>query len=385
MSHGTGSYYVVVSPGELRRRALAEQRRRCSVLSEQLAGAHAEATALGVEVPAETRAPTGDELEQWTSHATALAAQVTMVQTAIQQAQRATWAEEISKHLTGIVRGIALEIRPAEPSRGDAPHQAAATSPVDELKSSLEVALSQAAFISDTQSRSRLVTIAEEALRLLSNDLASAQGRLAILRTEVHKNLAEQARHEKLRSKVQELLVDASGLPPATLARIAAMASSVRTAADLPAIQARIDVERKRAVAEEDRRVAIREVAAALVRMGYEIGEEFTDALAAGRTMIEPPSLPGYGIELDLQDGRGRLLTETIALTADTADDLAAQAAGCTAVDQLSAELAGAGVRLDRYHTATPGQMPMQREISEEVRSREVARRRRRTVQERHL
>jgi hypothetical protein len=236
MSHGTGSYYVVVSPEELRRRAVAEQRRRCGVLSEQLAGVLAEATALGAEVAAESRTPSGDDLERWTAHTTALAAQVTVARAAIQQARRATWAAEISKHPAGIAGGIALDIRPAESARGSAPQQTA--SPVDELKSSLEVALSQATFITDARSRSRLVTIAEDALRLLSDDLTASRGRLAILRTQVHKTLAEQARQEKFQVKVQELLIDASGLPSAANARISAMASSARTAADLPAIQA---------------------------------------------------------------------------------------------------------------------------------------------------
>lgn len=388
MSHGTGSYYVVVSSEELRRRAVAEQRRRCGVLNEQLAGVRAEAIALGAAVPAESEAPNGDDLERWTAHVTALAAELTVGQAAIQQAQRATWAAEISRHLTGIAGGqITLDIRPSESGRGDTPQQRLSSSPADELRSSLEVALSQAAFITDTASRSRLVAIAEDAIRLLRDNPTAARGRLAILRTEVHKNLVEQARQEKFQTKLKQLLIIASGLPSAANARISAMASSARTAADLPAIHAAIDDERKRAAAQEDRRIAIREVTAALTRMGYELGEEFADALAAGRTLVEPPTLPGYGIEIDLQDGRGRLLTETIALTADTSGDLDAQAAGCAAVDQLSTELAAAGVRLDRYHTAVPGQMPMQREVKEEVRVQDADRRRRRGVrqQERHL
>ncbi|MEP9385498.1 hypothetical protein [Nocardioides sp. KR10-350] len=387
MSHGTGSYFVVVSPEELRRRALTEQRRRCSALGERLARAKAEAAALGAPVPAELRAPVTDDLEEWTAHASHLAAQVSIAQAAVQHAQRVTWVEEISNHLAGIAAGITLDIRPAESAGDHASSQVGAfASPADELKSSLEAALAQAAFITDAQCRSRLVTIAEDALRLLATDLRAARGRLAILRTEIHRDLAEQARREKLEAKVQELLFDASGLPSEASSRVAAMAASARTPADLAAIQAAIDSERKLDMAQEDRRVAIRELTAALTRMGYEIGEEFEDALTSGRTIIEPPDLPGYGIELQLQDGRRRLLTETIALTADTRGDLDAQAAGCDVVDQLSAELAAAGVRLDRYYTARPGQMPMQREVRKEVNAREAARRRRRPLQqERHL
>lgn len=379
MSHGTGSYYVVVSPEEQRRRAVAEHRRRCDSLASQLAGVLAECAALGLSLTAAPSTPAGDDLERLRTHESALASKLATARDHVTSIRRQVWATEMSRHLSTVAGGINLDIRPGQP-RQTTKAPTAVDTELHDLRSSLEHALARSATIEDTTSRKRLSTIAEAALRALPDEVRVARGHLAILRTELHQVLNAQADLHRIRRQAEELSLTAAGLPHDGGETLRALIAEARTDADLALARKELAKAQAQAVAEADRRFVVEQAARALTRLGYDIGQEFVDVALAGRAVVEPPTLPGYGIELDFQEGRGRLLTETIAFTQDEGQDLTAQQAGCATVDDLGRELATSGVRLDRYHTASPGEMPMQRLTRETVQEQATGRRRRTTA-----
>jgi hypothetical protein len=359
VSHATGSSYVVVSAEEIRRRALAEVRTRCGAVRDQILAVQAEAKQLGGSVDGLRPEPRGEDLQLWQAHEAALSRLLTRSREELASARQHVWAEEISRQVGLDEGGISLEIGLGSPRperrRTDADGH------VESLRVSLEHALSVAARIENDTERRRLTELARSTSSLATTDPTMASAHLSRLRTEVDEALRDQDTAARIRRRADELALAAAGIPGDEAAAFAVSVRGMKSSSALDAAESQLAELRQRANAEEDRRYVVEQTAAALRRLGYEVGEEFVASALSGRTLVRPPTLPGYGIELDFQPGQSRLLTETVALDADDSGDVAAQKAGCAAVDALDHELAGAGVQLRRDHTLPPGEVRMQR------------------------
>jgi hypothetical protein len=370
VSQGTGSSYRVVSAEELARRALAASRARCGALEERLTLARAEAAALGARALDTVDQPRGNSLEAWEAYERVLAGDVDRSQSLVEVSRRAMWADQMSAQLQTFSLDVHFDLggdpTPDVGPASEAAEQSVADDARTKVQNSLEHALRVASGIDDVAAREQAVSSAREILAGLADDPAGARARLSLLRSGIEAALAEQELGHHIRRQAEALAVEAAGIvgiEPQDLQALQELAASVRSAHDLDLARSRVDVVRAETTAELDRRFVIDQTAKALARMGYVVGEEFVTSALNGRAVVQPPGLPGHGLELDFERTRPWIITETVSVTGHEADvrsdDSAAVAQACDDVDALAATLAGAGVALTRSHTLDFGEVPV--------------------------
>lgn len=165
---------------------------------------------------------------------------------------------------------------------------------------------------------------------------------------------------ERTQARADLLAIDAASIDDPEAQDLAEFISNTGATADLDDLEARVAEFRERSEAEEDRRFVIDRAREALRDLGYTVGEEFVEAALRGPVVVAAPSSPGVGIELDFQPGRSSLVTETVALTPDV-DDLVAAQAGCAVMDALDEALKASGVEVVVESETPPGAHPLKR------------------------
>ena len=338
MSHGTGSGYAVVSQVELNRRCVEAARLRCISCVARL----------GVVSPGTPVAspPTSISVTAWEAYEADLREQLERAFAEIEAAAFRTRAAEVTE--------IVPIWRPDDSWIDDAevvPDGAAE----ERVRGSLICALELVARVEDPAHRRRLATLADRALRVLEEDRATARGHLNVIRAEAQASLRLQASRTILAKRVEAARHDYADVLGERADVLRQDLEHVIGQQDLDAIEAELTQIRDAATAEADRRFVIEQAAAALRELGYDIGEEFVPSAMESRTVVRTPDLPGYGVELDFQKKRRRLVTEVVAYTADRRGDVAAEEAVCEHLDALAATL-GDAVVLTREQTVEPGE-----------------------------
>lgn len=344
MSHGTGSGYAVVSQMELHRRCVAAARLRCVSLSARLQSVLSQ---IGQRAHA-TEAPASISLAAWERHEADLREQLERAFAEIETAAFRTQVAEV----TAIVPnwqpvGGWFDYGPLDEQVDDEAEE--------RVRLSIIRSLELVARMDDPVHRQRLATLADRALRVLEEDRAAARGHLNVIRAEAQASLRLQSARTVLVKRVEAARHDYADVVGERAEVLRDELQHVVGQADLDAIEAELTQIRDVATAEADRRYVIEQAAAALRDLGYEIGEEFVPSALEQRTVVRSPDLPGYGVELDFQKRRRRLVTEVVAYTADRRGDVAAEEAFCEHLDALADKL-GDVVALTREQTIEPGE-----------------------------
>lgn len=343
MSHGTGSGYAVVSQVELNRRCVEAARLRCVSLAARLRSVAAQGgTKALVAEP-----PSSISVSAWERYEADLRRQL---ERAFDDIDRAAYQDRAAE-----VRQIVPSF---EPVGGTLEYSEAADEVDDEaaerVRLSIHRALEMVARMEDPAHRQRLATLADRALRLLEEDRSAARGHLNVIRAEAQASLRLVAARRILAQRVEAARHDYADVVGDRADVLRSNLDHVVDQVDLDALEAELTGLRDAATAEADRRYVIEQAAEALRDLGYEIGEEFVPGALAQRTVVRTPDLPGYGIELDFQRKRRRLVTEVVAYTADRRGDVAAEEAFCEHLDALAEKL-GDAVALTREQTIEPG------------------------------
>ncbi|WP_125567822.1 hypothetical protein [Nocardioides baekrokdamisoli] len=346
MSHGTGSGYAVVSQVELNRRCVESARLRCVSLTARLLSV---ASQTGQRI-AVAQTPTSPSVTVWARYEAELRAQLERAFAQIEQgASQARQAEVIA---------VVPNWQPAADWVGES-----AEEPADDLadgeaeervRASIGRALDLVARVEDPAHRRRLATLADRALRVLDEDRAQARGHLNTIRSEAQASLRLQSARTLLAKRAEAARHDYADVGGERAQVLRDGLQHVVGQADLDAIEAELTQIRDAATAEADRRYVIEQAAEALRDLGYQIGDEFVPSALEQRTVVRTPNLPGYGVELDFQKKRRRLVTEVVAYTADRRGDLAAEEAFCEHLEALAEKL-GDAVALTREQTIEPG------------------------------
>ena len=359
MSHGTGSGYAVVSQVELHRRCVAAARLRCVSLTARLQSVLSQ---IG-QRPHAAEAPASISIAAWERYETDLREQLERAFAEIETAAFRTQVAEV----TAIVpswqpTGGWVEYGPLDEQVDDEAEE--------RVRLSISRALELVARMDDPAHRQRLATLADRALRVLDEDRAAARGHLNTIRSEAQASLRLQSartilvkRAEAARHDYADVLGERAEVLREELQRVVGQA-------DLDAIESELTQIRDAATAEADRRYVVEQAAEALRDLGYEIGDEFVPSALEQRTVVRTPDVPGYGVELDFQKRRRRLVTEVVAYTADRRGDVAAEEAICEHLDALADKL-GDAVALTREQTVEPGEADVVRvSATESSRSR---------------
>lgn len=344
MSHGTGSGYAVVSQVELNRRCVDAARLRCVSLRARLRSV-ADQTGTTVVI---ADAPSSISTSAWERYETDLRAQLERAFQAIDRAAYENQAAEISEIVPSFV--------PAGGWIEDGPLDQQVDEDAEErVRLSIHRALEMVARMEEPAHRQRLATLAERALRLLTEDRSAARGHLNVIRAQAQASLRLTAARRILTKRVEAARHDYADVVGERADVLRAELDHVIDQKDLDSIEAELTSLRDAATAEADRRYVVEQAAEALRDLGYEIGEEFVPSALERRTVVRTPDLPGYGVELDFQKKRRRLVTEVVAYTADRRGDVAAEEAFCEHLDAL-AERLGDAVALTREQTIEPGE-----------------------------
>ena len=345
MSHGTGSGYAVVSQVELNRRCVDAARLRCVSLAARLRSV---ASQLGQRAFV-AEPPTSPSVTAWERYEADLREQLERAFDEIENVALRTQATEVAEIVSGWQSaGEEFEISSVQ-------EMADEDGSAERVRASLTRALELVARIQDPGHRRRLATLADRALRILEEDRAAARGHLNVIRAEAQASLRLQSARAILTRRVETAHHEYADVIGERAEALRADLDHVVDQVDLDAIEAELTQLRDAATAEADRRYVIEQAAAALRDLGYEIGEEFVPSALARRTVVRTPDLPGYGVELDFQKKRRRVVTEVVAYTADRRGDLAAEEAVCDHLDAL-AERLGDAVTLTREQTIEPGE-----------------------------
>lgn len=365
MSHGTGSGYAVVSQVELNRRCVEAARLRCVSLAARILSVAAQLGAKTVVA----EAPSSISIAAWERYEGDLRQQL---ERAFEEIDRAAYREHVAQ---------VSEIVPSWEPAGGWFEYASAPEDVDEeaeerVRLSIHRALEMVARMDDPAHRQRLATLADRALRILEEDRSAARGHLNVIRAEAQASLRLVAARRILTTRVEAARHDYADVLGERAEALRADLDHIVDQVDLDSIEAELTSLRDAATAEADRRYVIEQAAGALRDLGYEIGEEFVPSALAQRTVVRTPDLPGYGVELDFQKKRRRLVTEVVAYTADRRGDVAAEEAFCEHLDALAEKL-GDAVALTREQTIEPGEADVVR-VGQEPRTalaeREAAR-----------
>lgn len=344
MSHGTGSGYAVVSHVELNRRAVEAARLRCASLAARIRSVLAQAGDR-VEV---AEPPTSISVTAWQRYEAGLREQLEQAFSRIEADAYRAHAAEVSQIVTSWQPD---ETWVEEPGEAESLPDGAAE---ERVRASIGRALELVARVEDPAHRQRLATLADRALRILEEDRAGARGHLTVIRAEAQASLRLQAARTVLAKRVEAARHDYADVIGERADVLRSELAHVVGQQDLDAIEAEFIGLRDAATAEADRRFVIEQAAEALRDLGYDIGEEFVPSALEARTVVRTPDLPGYGVELDFQKKRRRLVTEVVAYTADRRGDLAAEEAFCVHLDAL-ADTLGEAVVLTREQTIQPG------------------------------
>lgn len=344
MSHGTGSGYAVVSQVELNRRCVESARLRCVSLAARLQSV---ASQMGQRAFI-ADAPTSISVTAWEGYEAELREQLEQAFVETEAAVFRTQAADV----TAIV--------PTWEPTGGWFEYGSMEEEVDEeaeerVRLSIHRALELVARMDDSVHRQRLATLADRALRVLEEDRAAARGHLNVIRSEAQASLRLVSARRILAKRVEEARHDYADVIGDRADVLRDGLQHVVDQKDLDAIEAELTQIRDAAAAEADRRYVIEQAAEALRDLGYEIGEEFVPSALEQRTVVRTPDLPGYGVELDFQKKRRRLVTEVVAYTADRRGDVAAEEVFCEHLDELAGKL-GETVALTREQTIEPGQ-----------------------------
>jgi hypothetical protein len=352
MSHGTGSGYAVVSQVELNRRCVEAGRLRCVSLTARLQVVLRE---LGMPVRV-AEPPTSMSVTAWQAYEADLREQLEQAFGAIEAAAFRVQAAEVSAVVPSWQPDPTWRDESAQAETVDSEDDEAQT----RVRGSITRALELVARVEDPAHRRRLATLADRALRVLEEDRAEARGHLAVIRAEAQASLRLQAARTILAKRIESARHDYADVLGERAEVLRAELDHVVGQGDLDAIEAELTQMRDVATAEADRRFVVEQAAEALRDLGYEIGEEFVPTALERRTVVRTPDLPGYGVELDFQKKRRRLVTEVVSYTADRRGDVAAEEAVCEHLDALAEHL-GDAVVLTREQTIEPGQVEVVR------------------------
>lgn len=342
MSHGTGSGYAVVSQVELNRRCVEAARLRCVSLSARL---HSVLSQLGQRAHT-AEPPASPSVTAWERYETDLRERLDRAFEATEAAAFRTQAAEVAE--------IVPTWQPIADWTEESGDQSADDGAEDRVRASIGRALELVARVEDGAHRRRLAMLADRALRMVAEDRAAARGQLNVIRAEAQASLRLQSARTVLVKRVESARHEYADVVGDQADAVRGRLDHVVDQKDLDAVEAELSRLREEAAAEADRRYVIEQAAEALRDLGYQIGEEFVPSALEQRTVVRTPDLPGYGVELDFQRKRRRLVTEVVAYTADRRGDVAAEEAFCEHLEALAEKL-GDAVTLTREQTIEPG------------------------------
>ncbi|WP_432874614.1 hypothetical protein ACQPYH_22495 [Kribbella sp. CA-245084] len=360
MSGSTGFDYQVVSPAELRRRAVEAATAR--VMARQASVRVARAS-VGKTVAAQVRATQISkrdvaDLDRLRGLEIALAAEEQALSVAAAQARtdqaRRTLATEIEALQVALPK-IRFRGTARERSRGQVRSEAS-----ERLAARVEAVLDLALGL-DESVRADLQKLAAVVTDDASGP-AKAQSFLTELETRISQAVKRQRAEERRQQRTRELkyqyavLLDAATAEGDEARAIVARLPGGDVEAAARELQ-EVDLRRVKAA---DRRFALDQATAVLREMGYAV-----DVEPAGGTTIATasgPDWPRHGLKLVFPADTDGMRTIPVAFEdSDERDDLAFETSSCDAVDELRDGLQSRGVPTELIYRTPPGELPVRR------------------------
>ena len=365
---GPKGYSVRVESAEERlRRQTGEAQARCNVLSDRLEGLRA--VVEGVSRCETPQTYTLEHLQSWEQR----------LQQAINQAENVIGTHRAEARLSAMASTAGLEslqfaslgdLRSA--GHGRAYEQVEAR---QELESKLADILGRASEVDDQAVTDSLAAAAKSVLSLSG----TAQTRAwAALESDVARAVKQHRVKRRCLADADREALRVAHVPGPGAETVRTMAARVTDEAGLSELRTQVG----RVVAEHERELDAAFVAEqarlALADLGYTVDTPFDVLADAGGFVARRYDLPDHGLQVQVNQSTGKMLTQVVAVPGTTPDDdTAAEEATCADVMAFTAAMAARGVRADLGPHLRPGEKAVEHSLTGTPRARRTTKTRR--------
>jgi hypothetical protein len=208
--------------------------------------------------------------------------------------------------------------------------------------------------LDDEKQRGELIAEVEQLLAITS--ISQMKGDLLTVKTRLNGALIAQ----QCRDMAKDILLSVSGIDSEKTAALMAFASVVKTAKDVKALQKEanelIKAEKKAADEAFIQTVLEEELA----KLGFNIADGFKLTDYGRIAIVDCPDNPGYGLRIQHNPDKGRIMTRVVAFGDSTPEeDAAVEEITCKSVYQIAGNLRKRGVSTALVSEKQPGTYPV--------------------------